>query len=326
MPKPLTPEAAGIEQPDGGEFESVDKGVHFARLVGVAYLGDEETKNFHGEMETKPQIWLRFETPNHKTSDDRPKIIDKKCAYSYFHKSNLAKILGALLGRTFDGDTKEDAEFDTFDALGLCCQIEVVEYIGQKGDTRTKIANYMPLPDGVEVPAQHNEKLEYNVLDHDTDAFERLPNWIKDVARANLGPDQQRAEPPRADGSEGYWGDYVYKGEKLSDLANTERFASVVTDILTDTDTSKELMDKLRGAFTYTDWTLAKVCRVHLEDAGVSPNEIKTVSEKRFQDEVSAKGFITSGDLQQACAKLGSGSSETVEELSKEDDSDEIPF
>lgn len=328
---PLNPNAKNLPQGGGGDFEHVDPGTHIGTLVGMAYLGEIED-SFQGEATCRPEIFLRFETPFNQTSDGKPKIIDRKVTFSFYEKSNFAKFAAALdpyneeEGTGFGGDRTPD--YDAFSLLGKSCQLAVVPYTTKQGNKRTKIDNALALAQGMNVPEPLATPWQYDVCEHDPEAFEKVPQWVRELAANNvrkysgvtIGNTGDEDIIPNTGSDPNWWGNHPYDGTNLSVImGDPGQFAVVAKAIITGG--SEEEKNAIRQAIAQTEWTVVRVVEELLRDKGVDEMTLADLKASKFPDDVRAVGYLKNFSSEVAALEL------PVEGNPVEDaPEDDIPF
>lgn len=176
-----------------GDFKDVPPGLHVAVCYMIVDMGLQKT-TYAGETSMKHKLYLRFETPEERTDDNRPLSIGLFCTATLGKKSTLRGILEQWRGRPF---TEEELQkFDVTAVLGKACQISVSH--DAKGDkTYANIRSVVPLSKGQTPPKAENTLIQYGP--DATDQYDLLPDWIKERVAA---PQAQGAASTENDDSD----------------------------------------------------------------------------------------------------------------------------
>lgn len=189
MPKPT----------EGGNFEPVPEGLHFAVCYQVIDLGTQTTE-WSGVKKDQHKVQISWEIPEERitTEDGRefPMSIHNRYTLSSHPEANLRKHLESWRGRSFTDeelDPDNPNGFDIKNLLGKACQINVTH--NHKGDrTYANIASIVPKPKGVTDPTAENTMI-YFAMDRpdqfDREVFNLLPEWLQDVIKKS--PQYQHA-------------------------------------------------------------------------------------------------------------------------------------
>lgn len=169
---------------EGKEFEILASGAYPARLYQIIHMGVIDS----GQYGPKDTVRLAFEFPTEKTTfkeenGEQPFVLSQEYTLSTHEKSNLRKVIHALIGAEL---TDQEAEsFDVEDLIGKECLVTVVHNEGKNGKIYANIGNTTVLPKGMECPAPINEAFVLNYREKwDDIKFATLPDFIKSKMQA----------------------------------------------------------------------------------------------------------------------------------------------
>ncbi len=167
----------------GGDFSPMPSGNHVAVCNMVVDLGKQRTvSQMYGEK-IKPQVYIRWETPDETIEwDDRdgnkhsgPRVIGKIYTVSLHENANLRADLESWRGKPFTKD--ELAGFDISKLLGVPCMVNVTQ-TERNGKTYANVAAVTPLPKSLrESPPKSSNGLILH--DEDSNAYDDLPEWLQ---------------------------------------------------------------------------------------------------------------------------------------------------
>ena len=114
-----------------------------------------------------------FEFPTEKTQFKKdgptePFTLSKYLTLSMSDQGKMKPFLESWTGK------KLDTKFDVFSLIGSTAFISVSQDVATNGKTYANIGVIMPLPKGMECPAQVNESIIYTVTDHDDETYFRI--------------------------------------------------------------------------------------------------------------------------------------------------------
>jgi hypothetical protein len=114
---------------------------------------------------------------------EQPFVISKEFTLSMAEKANLRAFLTSWRGKPFTAE--EAMAFDVTKLLGVPCQLSIIHEQGRKDPTRSyeRISAITPLMKGVVCPPQANPTFVFSLEEFSTDAFNALPDWLKEVVR-----------------------------------------------------------------------------------------------------------------------------------------------
>lgn len=151
-------------------------GTHSARCYSVVDLGTQES-----QFGPRHKVRLTWELPEEKAvfkEDDgeQPFVISKDYTLSLFEKANLRHDLESWRGKAFT--EAELKGFDIFALLGVPCLLTVIHKT--KGDkTYANVNSISKLPKSMNVPAQINPSVQFEVSEGRSQAFNALPEWLR---------------------------------------------------------------------------------------------------------------------------------------------------
>lgn len=173
---------------NGGDFEQIPAGSFIARCYKMHDIGTQIQKD--GKKIHK--VWIYFEILSElvrtetedgevikmqeiRMNDGRPFSIQKQYTLSIHPKSNLGQDINKWRGVAFG---KEELEaFDITKLLGAWCRLDIVHNDGENGKV---YANIDAIKYTQKKPEGVNQTSWWSVSDPDMEAFEDLPDWIKE--------------------------------------------------------------------------------------------------------------------------------------------------
>lgn len=180
-----------------GDFEPVPEGTYIARCISVIDLGLQDS----GQWGPKEKIYIGFEVPevrvkwNDQDGNEQQgaALIGQLYTNSLNEKANLRRDLQTWRGKAFTAAELEG--FDVRAILGAPAMISVTH--NTKGDkTYANIASIVRPPKGTALPDAEGEPLTYSAEDGDTDAFDKLPEWIRKKIEAGQALRASQSENP----------------------------------------------------------------------------------------------------------------------------------
>lgn len=161
----------------GGDFTPVPVGNHPARCYGVISLGTQPGGQFPDAF----KVLVMWEIPGETIERDgkrQPMSINREYTLSLSEKANLRKDLESWRGRPFT--ELELNGFEVKNVIDAPCLLNIIHKPRAKdGKMQAKVASVSPLPKGLAVPPLANPKLTYEVEDGRSEAFNRLPEWVR---------------------------------------------------------------------------------------------------------------------------------------------------
>jgi hypothetical protein len=173
----------------GGEsnYTPIPAGNHIARCYSMIELGTL-TEVILGQEKTMHKIRLTFELPDelkvfNAEKGEQPCVISKEFTLSMNEKSNLRAFLKSWRGKDF---TEEEATaFDVTKLLGVPCLLNIIHKPSKKDPSRIydEIASATPLMKNMVCPPQVNPTFEFSLSEWNQEAFDTMPDFIKDKIR-----------------------------------------------------------------------------------------------------------------------------------------------
>lgn len=171
---------AKVTKQESKPKELVPVGSHVARIYKMIHVGTIE--GFQGKPQDK--IRVGFELPDEmrvfsEEKGEQPMVMDKIMTLSAFEKAAFRQMAEACRGvGLFDGEAEA---IDPEDLIGSVCLINVKQKKNEKnGNTYAYIDGFSALPKSMKAAEAINEPFVYDVLEHDKDKFEKLPQFIQD--------------------------------------------------------------------------------------------------------------------------------------------------
>jgi len=169
-------------------FKPIDAGTHKARLISIVDLGSQPYE-YQGVEKTRPRIFLTFELPDETITVDgveKPMVISSEFTMSLSDKGYLKPVIEGLLGRKITPAEQANFSSDEFEKLiGTPCMLSVV-HNEKEGKTYANIATVSPLMKGLEVPAQVNPSVIYDVAEKESDKFKALPEFLQNKIKLSV--------------------------------------------------------------------------------------------------------------------------------------------
>lgn len=173
------------------DFGRVEDGAYPARIVqiidfGLQYETDwktNEVKTYDdGNPMIKHKVWINFELPDEKIEidgEEKPRWYGKEYTVSAHEKSALYALLKAV-------DAKGDATNKGRNVRGLL-GLPAMVTIGSTSTGKAKISGVSAVPKGLQVGSLANDEGFFDLDSEDVDAFEALPNWMKERIKNGIG-------------------------------------------------------------------------------------------------------------------------------------------
>lgn len=155
-------------------WENPPSGTHLAFLYRVALAGFCPD-TYQGVQKMKSKIHLAFEVwPKKggewvKTSQGQPFVISPGFK-GWMTLGTYKEFMQAWVGT-------ENPEIEAI--LGQPALLSIQTAKSQSGSEFSRISSIAPPMEGLALPEMGNPALVYNVHEHDPEAFDKLPNWIK---------------------------------------------------------------------------------------------------------------------------------------------------
>ncbi len=148
------------------------------------------TETFKGTEKQLNKVRLTFELPTEtkvfkEENGEQPYSISKEFTLSMHEKATLRQMLESWRGKGFT-----ELESESFDITVLCgkpCMLNVIHETSPDGSkTYAKISSISPMPKGLQCPAQVNPDFILSYDDFDHEAFENLPDFLKDKIKTSV--------------------------------------------------------------------------------------------------------------------------------------------
>lgn len=167
----------------GSDFELTPSGAFPARCYAVVDLGMQKTE-WNGKINVRRKVRISWELPTELMEDGRPFSVSQQYTLSLSEKARLRKDLQSWRSRSF---TETELEgFDLFTVLGVPALVNVIHNKGGDGRTYANVSSISPLPRGMECPPAVNDTLRFSLDDYTPEAYEALPDWLKDKINLEL--------------------------------------------------------------------------------------------------------------------------------------------
>jgi len=177
-----------VSDSGGGQRPLCPSGTHLARCYRLIDIGTQH-EEFKGKPKVLPKVLVYWELPNETAvfkdgEEERPYSISKEYTASLGEKANLRHDLEGWRGRAF---TEEELKaFNLKNIVGVPCMITVVHQKSNDGKkTYDKVTSVAALPKDpktkkpIEIPAQVNPTVIYDIEDGENNVFNDLPDWLK---------------------------------------------------------------------------------------------------------------------------------------------------
>ena len=191
-----------IKENKSENYPTVPLGMSNARCISVIDLGTQEN-DWQGDITWKKQVFIAWETPEHKNDKGEPLTIGKYYNLSMHEKSNLSQDLVSWRGKPFSLTEKQG--FDIAKLLGTPCQINVME----KDNGKRKVSNVMPTKD--ELPKQHHSSTMFSLEEYQKGELavfnqlsERMRNKIlesRELSGQDATPNNESTDQNESDGN-----------------------------------------------------------------------------------------------------------------------------
>ena len=158
------------------KYANAPAGAHASRCFRVIDLGTQ-TFQVLGETKQAHQCLITWELG--KTMEDgKPFTINEKYTVSLTDKSKMRAILESWRGKKFT-DVERNG-FDLRNILGKVCFLNIV-HVTRNGRDYANVATAIPIPDGITSPAPVNDLLYYSINQHDSETFEKIPKFYREM-------------------------------------------------------------------------------------------------------------------------------------------------
>lgn len=184
--------------------ELIPSGNYIARCYQMIEIGTVQ-EIIMGQPKTLKKVRIGWELPEEtrvfsSEKGEQPFVISQEYTLSMNDKANLRKMLASWRGKDFSD--KEAEAFDITKLLGVPCMLNVIHKPSKDGQKiYENIGSVSPLPKSVKCPPQINKTVKIEYDSFDKDAFEVLPDFIKDKMKGSLeyaamkNPHERNIEP-----------------------------------------------------------------------------------------------------------------------------------
>jgi hypothetical protein len=158
------------------KYENAPAGAHAARCFRVIDLGTQ-TFTVMGETKQAWQCLITWELGK-LMGDGKPFTINEKYTVSLHEKAKMRSVLESWRGKKFTDAERKG--FELKNLLGKLCFLNIV-HASRNNREYANVATVMPVPDGIASPAPVNELLYYSINEHDSETFERVPKFYREM-------------------------------------------------------------------------------------------------------------------------------------------------
>ena len=170
--------------------EIIPAGNYIARCYQMIEIGTVN-ELIMGENKVLKKVRIGWELPTelkvfNEEKGEQPFVRSKEYTLSMHEKSSLRADLKSWRGKDF---TEEEARaFDITKLIGKPCMINIIHKPSKSDPTKIydNIAGITPLPKGVTMPEQINPTFVLSYDSFNQEAFEALPDFIKDKMKGSL--------------------------------------------------------------------------------------------------------------------------------------------
>ena len=148
----------------GTTYEQLEEGLHPAVSILIAGVGTQKTpfKNEDGTDKVQKKMVIQWET--------KDGLIAKEYTVSLNEKANLRKDLESWRGKKFSPTELEGFDMDYL--LGVQCTLQIMH----NDNGYAKVNTVLPKTQEFK---KTKPTIIYDIDEHDNEAFESLPAWIK---------------------------------------------------------------------------------------------------------------------------------------------------
>jgi hypothetical protein len=164
-------------------YEPIEAGSYPARCYSIVELGTIQPHNPNFAPTKKIRITWELPTVLGEFMDgdvkvEKPRIISGEYTFSMHKRGKLRPTIEGWFGKSFPND---DAayDFDLEKLIGKSCLI-AVQNDEKDGNVYSNISGILPLPKGIKCPSAVNAPFFLSYESWDQEAFESLPQFIKD--------------------------------------------------------------------------------------------------------------------------------------------------
>jgi hypothetical protein len=170
--------------------EIIPAGNYIARCYQMIEIGTVN-ELIMGENKVLKKVRIGWELPTelkvfNEDKGEQPLVTSKEYTLSMHEKSSLRADLKSWRGKDF---TEEEARaFDITKLIGKPCMINIIHKPSKSDPTKiyANIAGITPLLKGVTMPEQMNPTFVLSYDSFNQEAFEALPDFIKDKMKGSL--------------------------------------------------------------------------------------------------------------------------------------------
>jgi len=162
------------------KFARLEDGSYMARIVNIIDLGVQEDM-WEGEKKIAHKIFVQFEFPTETITindEEKPRWLGKDFGVSLHEKSTLTKLIAAA-----DPDGSKTRKGRNLKGL---LDLPLMVTVGSTSTGNAKIAGMARLMKGMTVPPLANPVVFFDLDGDDVEAFEKLPDWMKDKIKAGI--------------------------------------------------------------------------------------------------------------------------------------------
>jgi hypothetical protein len=177
-----------IAENKGTNYEPIPAGNYVARCYSMIHIGTV-TENVMGTEKQLNKVRLTFELPTEtkvfkEENGEQPHVISKEFTLSMHEKATLRKMLESWRGKGF---TEQEAKgFDITVLCGIPCMLNIIHKPSKDGSkTYAEISSISSMPKGLQCPPQVNPSFVLSYDAFDFEAFEKLPDFVKDKIKAS---------------------------------------------------------------------------------------------------------------------------------------------
>lgn len=170
--------------------ELIPAGNYIARCYQMIEIGTVN-EIILGESKTLKKVRIGWELPTElkvfkEENGEQPYVISKEYTLSMHEKSSLRADLKSWRGKDFS--EAEAKSFDITNLLGKPCMINIIHKPGKADPSKTyqAIAGITGMPKGMTPPDAINPLFVLSYDKFDQQAFESLPDFIKDKMKGSL--------------------------------------------------------------------------------------------------------------------------------------------
>jgi hypothetical protein len=198
-----------MQAPKGKQRELIPADTHLAICYCVCDLGTHEVTYPGSPPKDVRQIMLQWELPKCRmdfqeedgTKVSKPRVTGSKYTFSCYSGAKLAQIVTPWMGGCPDN-------FDFESLIGQPCYLSIVHEKAKTSDNiYANIASVMKVPAGVDVPAQENPTIFYDMTEHKRNIPASLQGdnykWLRDMilsckefAMIDHAASQMAGQPP----------------------------------------------------------------------------------------------------------------------------------